>query len=394
MSQPLFINLQSTQTVGALGGLSRSIVIASREAVGGSFTPDAASGLRKINSTDVAAFTTANIAASPALVNAITTVFAGSRKPGFVYILSTGGGALTSAMLNKANIRPRDWSFITLASLSQGISDQATYLSDAATIGTWIQTVQGKIFAFTFSIAAGNVVTNIPATLLKGGALNSNNLVKTIISDSKHVFDDYDPYSEIEDNIVLQWFAFTLYGGVVARSMGSLSDAHDFPYVSGDTYSSTERSFIAAQLLGQYNGAKDLGGSNFVYDTFMNDKNDPPQSKQIESQIAIDFINDYVPVNIRNKFQAAGQNGLPADDSGIQQFSAAVDNFLKDCWQLGAILSSKGSPDYTLVTLTAEQVTQLSPTWQITGEWPAGVVTATIRPFAATHYVTLVFTYL
>ncbi len=391
MSQPLFINILSQQTQGALGGLPRSIVIASREVVAGSFTPNPTSGLYKINSTDLAAFRTANAAASPALVNALVTVFAGSIKPDYVYILSTDGSALASADLAKANIRPREWSFITLVSQTLGISDEATFLSDAATITTWISTVSGKEFVFTFS--AATEFGTLPATLLLTGAINKNNLVKTIISDSFHVLDDFDPYENVYDNIALAWLAFCIYGGSVVRSMGSLSDAHDFPYVAGDAYTTTERSYIAAQNLAQYNDAKDLGGSAFVYDTQMNDENDPPTSKQIESQIAIDFINDYVYVGVRNKYQAAGQsNPLPADEVGVASFSSTVDALLKDTWNLGAILTSKGAPDYVLQTLTVEEMTQLSPNWQTTGIWPLAVK-ATIRPFAATHYVTMLFVY-
>jgi hypothetical protein len=392
MSQSEFIRIQTTVSTGALGSLTRSIVIASRESVTG-FDIDTATGLYKINSSDLAAFVAANEAGSPGLSNAMRTVFAGSIKPDYVYVLSTVGVALTSAMLDKANVRPRDWSIITLASATQGIDDESAFLTDAATVGTWISATSGKLFVFTFSMETGDVnSSSMPATLKKGGAINANNKIKTLISDSKHyIIDEYTP---TYDNTALAWLAFCLYGGAVVRSFGSLSDAHDFAYVSPDEYTTTERNYIAAQLLGQYNGLKDYGNTPFVWDTLLNDENDPPTSRQIESQLAIDFTDDYVKVGVRNRLQAAGQTGLPADQVGINTLYAIVDQLLKDCWNLNCILTTeKGDPDYVLTALSASQVTTLDPTWQQTGEWPSGVIQATIRPYAATHYVTLNFTY-
>lgn len=383
-----FIEILSQATTGTLGALSRSIMIVTREAVTG-FVADAETGLFKIQSTDVAAFEAAN-PSSLGLINSLRTVFAGSIKPDYVYILSSVT-AVTNAMLDKANARPRDWSFITLCSESQGIDDETTYMADLTTIATWATPAKQKIVVHTFSAIEIDEEIALPASLVLGGSINSNANVKTIVSNSSH---ELDVYTTVYDNIALAWLAFVLYGGVISRSWGSLSDAHDFPYILSDSYSQTVRNYIESNSLAQYNGSKDRAGSLFVYDTQMNDGNNPPLSYQIESLAAQYYIDDYSYVYVRNTLQAAGETGLPCDDGGIQKFASLVDKALRDCFDLNLILAKEnGQPDYTLAVKTAAQVTQLAPDWQKTGKWPAGVVIGKIRPFAAAHYVTIVFQY-
>lgn len=389
-----FITIQSTQTVGAIGALPRTIVVASRESVAGGYVPDPITGLYQINASDAQNFINANLTTSPGLTNAVRVAFGGSIQPLFIYILSQPTG-ISNAALSQANINPRNWSFITLASKNLGNGDAVTYLQDAQIIANFVNSDirVGKLFCFTFNIPAGAVVSSMPVALQIGGALNAIGRTKTIISNSLYEDNPY-LYDFVSNNICLAWLAFCLYGGYVVRSMGSLSDAHDFPNISADTYSQTERSFIASQNLGQYNGSKDYGNTPFVFDTQLNDSNNPPQSPQIETQIAIDFINDYVKVGVHNAFQAAGQSGLTADQNGINVLRALVQKLTKDCYDLGAILSTpSGQPAFTVTALTAQQVTQLSPTWQATGVWPAGVIRISIQPFAATHYIVLSFTY-
>ena len=386
-----FITIQSGTTTGALGSLSRSVVLATRETVAG-YTADPVTGLYKINKTDLATFITNN-SAQYGLINALNTVFNQTYTYEYVYILSTGGSgtALTSAMLNQANIRPRDWSFITLVSQNQGYStDSTTYFADLLVIATWAVPTLQKIVVHTYSTEESIGVITLPAQLALGGTIGINNNVKTIVSNSKHtIYLSNVAY----DNIALAWLAYCI-NSAISRSWGSLSDAHDFAYVASDNYSVSSRSIISNASLGQYNGAKDRAGSLFVYDTQMNDANNPPLSKQIESLAATYYIDDYEYVLVHNTFQVAGQLGLPNDDAGIQNVVGVVTKGLKDCFALNLILGkADNSMDATVASLTAAQVDTLSANWRTTGIWPAGVITATIKPFSAGHYITLRFNF-
>lgn len=387
---PNFIQILSQATTGALGGLTRSIVIVTRETVTG-FSPDPVTGLFKIQPTDVTTFNAAN-PSSLALQNSLATIFAGSFQPQWVYILSASAG-ITGALLDTANTRPRDWSFLTLASQGQGLGDSTTYLADLQTLATWAVPTQQKIIVHTFSAEEiyGPGSLSLPATLQLGGAIGSNPNVKTIVSNSKHSF---GAYTTVYDNIALALLAFVLNSGQVSRSWGSLSDAHDFAYVMPDTYSISGRNYINNNSLAQYNGARDRAGSAFVYDSQMNDINNPPLSSLIETLAAEYYIDDYVYVGVHNSLQAVGQIGLSNDDAGIQKFASLVKALLNNCHDLNLILSNAdGSPAFSLAVMTAAQVTALSPNWQATGVWPAGVVVGKILPFGSAKYVTIIFQY-
>lgn len=383
-----FITIESGTTTGVLGALPRAVVLVTRESVSG-YTEDALTGLYKINKTDWTTFIAAN-STKYGLINALNAIFNQSSTYDYVYILSTASAALTSAMLDKANVRPRDWSFLSLVSQTQGISDAVTYFADLLVMGTWATPAKEKIIVNTFSAEESGGVITIPAELALGSAIGSNNNIKTIVSNSKH---DIYGGNYAYDNVALAWLAFCI-NSAVSRSWGSLSDAHDFAYVAADTFSISSRSLIANASLGQYNGAKDRAGSVFVYDTLMNDDVNPPLSKQIETLMAQYYINDYAYVLFHNTYQAAGQTGLSNDDKGIQKGLGTVIKALNDCHDLGLILSKEdNSADFTVKALTAAQVTVLSPNWQTTGVWPAGVYEATIKPFGAAHYVTLRFNF-
>jgi hypothetical protein len=392
-----FITIESSTTQGALGALTRAILFFSREAVA-EFTPDPQTGLIRINSTDLETFITEN-PTSVALINSLTNVFSQNYSPDYVYVLSEPTG-ITTALLNKANKNPRSWSFITVVDQFQGDGEGATggdttaYFNDLETIGSWLTRPLGKLLVHTYSVeqADEDTVITLPTELQSGGSIRENTLIKSIVCNSRHQEDEYADY--VYDNIAVSWMAYNLNGVAVARSWGSLSDSHDYEFVSADTYNQASRSLIENNSLAQYNGAKDRAGSAFVYDTQMNDETAPPETLQIETQTSIFFIEDYVYVYVRNALQAAGQTGLPTDNAGIQKVSGLVNQALKNCYDLGTILSKvDGSPDYSVATLTAAQVTVLSPTWQTTGVWPSGVVVGTIRPFAATHYITINFAF-
>lgn len=395
MSQPQFINLESSTTTGALGALPRAMVLVSRETVTG-FSPAAKTGLIKINSTDLETFSAENDT-SYGLINALITMFEQNYTYDSVYILSTNGSSLTTAMLDKANRDPRSWSFLTLVSQYQGGgnsgSDAATYFADLGVMATWATPTKQKIVVHTYSVEQdGDDPIELPATLQLGGSINSNKNVKTIVSNSQHIIGDAS-YITTYDNIAIAWVAYCI-NSAVSRSWGSLSDAHDFAYVLSDTYSSSSQSVIANNSLAQYNGEKDRAGSVFVYDTQMNDKLNPPLTDQIETLAAGYYIQDYIYVLVHNTFQAGGQLGLPTDDAGIQAVSGVVNQGLRDCTDLNLILlKDDGSPDYSIRTLTATQVTVLSPNWKTTGVWPSGVITATVKRFAADHYITLNFAF-
>jgi hypothetical protein len=177
--------------------------------------------------------------------------------------------------------------------------------------------------------------------------------------------------------------------------MGSLSDCHDLPGVDGDTYDEATRAYIEAQSLAQYNGAKDQGGSLFVYNTTMNDTVNPATTAQVESLIAEDYIDDYVTVFCRNALQAAGETGLEASMKGVNKLYSLVNTALQILWSLGTIqTNTKNNPDYTLKLLSKTQIDGLNPTWQTSGIIPIGSIIGSIRPYAAIHYVTILFNYI
>jgi len=391
MSTENFINIESGTTTGTLGALPRAVLLVTRETVSG-YTADTETGLYKINKTDWTAFISSN-STMYGLINALNAIFNQTYTYDYVYILSTGGSgtALTDAMLDKANIRPRDWSFMSIVSQLQGYNtDAATYFADLAIMGTWATPAKEKIIVHTYSTEESGGVITIPAQLALGSSIGSNGNVKTIVCNSKH--DVYGSNSAY-DNIALAWLAFCVNSSI-SRSWGSLSDAHDFAYVSSDSFSVSSRSLITNASLGQYNGAKDKSGSVFVYDTQMNSGVNPATSKQIESLAAEYYINDYVYVLVHNTYQAAGQLGLTNDDKGIQKVLGTTVKGLKDCHDLNLILSkADNTADMSVAFKTAAEVTVLSPDWQTTGIWPAGVITATIKPFSSTHYITLRFNF-
>ena len=109
------------------------------------------------------------------------------------------------------------------------------------------------------------------------------------------------------NNPILAMLVYVLYGGYVARSVSSLSDAHDFPGALADTFQATFRVTIESNGLCAVQRSKDPGQSAFVFNTQMNDKNDPTQSPQIETKMAQYFGGDFIRVCVRNKLQAAGQ---------------------------------------------------------------------------------------
>ena len=382
-----FITINTNVTTGALGALARIICIVSREAVAG-FTPSATTGLYQINSSDVTTFIAAN-SSSPALCNALNTVFSQSNTPTHVYILSASSG-VTSTELNTANINKRAWSFITLVSAGQGAgADETNYFTDLGVIGVWLTTADGskKLCAHTYSTEEVSSAITLPAALDTDGAIISNNNIKTIVSNSNH---DPDIYTKLYDNIALAWMTYNLYGSAVSRSWGSLSDSHDYAWVSTDTFGNAVRSQILNANLGQYNGAKDQAGSLFVYDTLMNDNTVPPDSLQMESIAAIKYIQDYVYVYVHNSLQAAGQTGLPNDDGGINAALGLAVQALNNCFDLNLILANAaGAADFVAWALTAAEVTVLSPTWKTSGVWPSGVITAQVVPYGAAHYVTI-----
>ena len=396
MSLSNFITIQSISSQGVLGSLPRIPVLVTRETVTG-FTQDPITGLYTINSTDVAAFEAAN-ATKYGLLNAFRVVFAQNYSYPFVYVLSNPTG-IQSADLTKANARPRAWSFLTIVDRYQGDGTggggSANYFADLATIKAWGPASFQKVVVHTYSIeeTAGSIT--LPSELVLGGTIGSDPAFKTIVSNSQSQIATVGGSPVYAyDNIALALLSYVINGPAIARSWGSLSDAHDFLDVSSDTYTSTTRSIIANASLAQYNGAKDRAGSVFVYDTQMNDAVNPPLTDQIEALTAGYYIDDYVYVYVHNALQAAGQTGVPNDDAGIQQILGLVRKALTDCSDLGLILAkADGSPDFAAGSLTAAQVTTRSANWQTTGIWPAGVVFATIKRFSAAHYITISFAF-
>lgn len=386
MSNASFISISSAATTGQLSGLPRRIVHATRETVSG-YTPDSNSGLIAVTADMVEAFKAANPTAY-GIAKFLDTVFAGSVAPDLVYILSTGGTALTSAMLDKANYSPRSWSFLNVGSQTNGMTDSSTFLADCTVASEWCTDAKAKIFFHSWSMIDGGT---LPAALLLGGALTTQKRTMTLVTNQ---YDEIDEYTLVYHNPLLAALVWCLYGGSIARSIGSLSDAHDFEGVNGDTYSAATRAYIAGQSLSQYNGAKDQGGACFVYDTFLNSTQNPPTSMQIETQIAIDYINDYCVITPRNSLIAAGREGVNGDYSGVLEVAALTRAALDTMWKAGAILStSDGKADYALTVLPASGIAALDPAWQTKGVIPVGAIVATIAAYKAIHYYTIKFNY-
>jgi len=392
MSNAKFITIASSSTTGLLGGLPRRIVFATREIITG-YAADALTGLIAVTADMVDAFIADNPSAL-ATAQMLNTVFGGSIVPDMVYILPTGGGALTSAMLNKANYYPRNWSILNVGSQSNGLTDEATYLADCLTASLWCTDATAKIFIMSFSMIDGGT---LPDELLiaggsgEPGALMTQNRTMTLVTNANT---EVSTGVFVYHNPLLAAVVHALYGGNIARSIGSLSDAHDFTGVDGDTYSAATRAYIALNSLAQYNDAKDQGGACFVYDTFLNDDVNPPASLQIETQIAIDYINDYCVITPRNALIAAGRTGVPGDYTGVMEVAALTRAALDTLWKAGAILTNEdGTPAFTLVTKSAAQIAALDPAWQSKGVIPVGAIVATIKPYGAIHYYTISFNF-
>jgi hypothetical protein len=385
-----FINVVAAASTGVLGGLPRSIVCVTRETIAG-YTPDANSGLIRVTSAMAATFKAANPTAY-GTNQFITEAYAGSVQPNEVYILPTGGIALTSAMLDKANYSPRSWSFLTVRSQSNGLTDQATFLADCGTASTWAVPSLSKIFFHSFSMVNSGT---LPAPLLLGGALTTNARTISIITNAyTNVGGGGSGEIDVYQNPLVAALCWCLYGGTPARSIGSLSDCHDLPGVNGDTYNAATRAYIEGQSLMQYNGAKDQAGSLFCYDTFLNSTQNPPTTAQVESIIAEDYIDDFVTVYVRNTLQAAGQTGLEASMKGVAGIYALVNSALTTLWSLGTIQSTPdGAADYALIMLNQAQITALNPAWRSDGVIPVGSIVGNIKAFAAAHYATIKFNF-
>ena len=392
MSNAKFITIASSVTTGLIGSLPRRIVFATRETITG-YTPNAQTGLIAVTSDMV----TALIAANPSALGTaqfLNTVFGGSIVPDIAYILSTGGGALTVAMLNKANYYPRNWSILNVGSKTNGLDDKVTYLADCVTASLWCTDSTAKIFIMSWSMAEDGTLPN--ELLIAGGSgepggLMTQNRTMALVTNANTMV---SAGVYVYHNPLLAALVHALYGGSIARSIGSLSDAHDFTGVNGDTYDAATRAYIALNSLAQYNSAKDQGGANFVYDTFLTDDVNPPTSLQIEAQLAIDYINDYCVITPRNALIAAGRTGVPGDYIGVMEVAALTRAALDTLWKAGAILTNEnGTPAYALITKSAAQIAALDPTWQSKGIIPVGAIIASIKPFAAMHYYTVAFNF-
>ena len=379
-----FLNITSQITQGVTGNLTRSLLIFSREEVTG-FTPDPETGLYQINSTDLDAFETAN-PTSYALINNLQILFGQTYIYSYVYILSDPTG-LTSALLNQANLNPRDWSFITIADRLQGSDSEdesfVNLMSDIDVIATWNTDTIGKILVHTLSLEETDNAITVPSDFLDNGEFRLLR-IKTLISDDKTMLPGSIP---VYHNVFLAVLSFVINGIVLARSWGSFSDAFDFAIIDSDSYSSTVRSYIENNGLGQYNARRDRTGKKFFYNTLTNS-----EDIQIESLTSADYIKDYVYVYINNITTAAGFTGLTNDDAGIQLFVSLIRKALNDCFENGLILSkSNGTIDAKVAFLTAEQVTAIDPSWQSTGVWITGMFVATIRPYSCAHEIQLNF---
>ena len=379
-----FLNITSQITQVVTGNLTSSLLIFSREEVTG-FTPDPETGLYQINSTDLDAFETAN-PTSYALIYNLRIVFGQTYSYDYVYILSDPTG-LTSALLNQANLDPRAWSFITIADRLQGSDPEdpsyVDLMSDIETIALWNTDNIGKILFHTLSLEETDNAIDVPVEFLADGDFRLLR-IKTIISDDKTMLPGSIP---VYHNIALAVLSFVINGIVLARSWGSFSDAYNFAIIDSDSYSSTVRSYIENNGLGQYNARRDRTGKKFFYNTLTNS-----ESIQIESLTSADYIKDYVYVYINNITTAAGFTGLTNDDAGIQLFVSLIRKALQDCFENGLILAKEnGTIDARVSFLTASQVTAIDPSWQSTGFWITGMFVATIKPYSCAHEIQLNF---
>jgi hypothetical protein len=385
-----FIRTISTLTVGALGGLPRSIVAVTRETVTG-FTPDAETGLIKLTPSNYESFVAANDSGAPGICKDVNLVFSGQIKPNEFYVLSTAGSAVTANDLTLANKYPRNWSFLTLSSMTQGVDDYAAFIADAKTINAWCTDAREKLFVFTLSLEPDEFGDyELPSDLsdntqpLRASAPNT----LTLISNR---YTEVDEYTFEWNNPILAMLVFILYGGFISRSAGSLSDAHDFPGALADTFPQSFRTTIESAGLAQYNGAKDVGNSAFVYNTQMNAPSDPPTTPQIETKIAQYFVADYVRVGVRNDLQAAGQPGVVASYSDLLKIFALFVGKLNDCWRVGAIqTNAQGQADFVATLKSEAEISALDPTWQSTGVLPVGAIVAQVRYYSALHYIPFV----
>ena len=387
-----FISIISKATTGLVGSLPRRIVFATRDVITG-VSPDSHSGLIAVTD-DMVDDLIADNTDALATGKFLETVFAGSVVPDFVYILSTGGAALTDEMLDDANYVPRSWSFLNVGSQTNGLDDEVNFLADCVVASEWCTDAKEKIFFHSFSMVDGGTLPDA-LTIDGGGSGGAGDLMTqsrtiSIITDAHDTVDGEDIYH----NPLLAALVFCLYGGQIARSIGSLSDAHDFEGVDSDTYSAATRAYITSQTLAQYNGAKDQGGACFIYDTFFNSTAYPPTSMQLETQIAIDYINDYCVIAPRNSLIAAGRTGVNGDYTGVMEVAALTRSALDTLWKAGAILSNAdGTAAFNLTVKTPVQILALDPAWQSKGVIPVGSIVATIQAYKAIHYYTIAFNY-
>ena len=381
-----FIQVVSQATTGTLGSLPRSMVCVTREVITG-YTPDVNSGLIMVTPAMVADFQVENPDALGTNMF-LDTAFAGTVQDTRVYILSTAGDPLSSSMLNDADYSPRSWSFLTVASQTNGLDDESAFLADCVIASDWCTAAKKKIFFHSFTMVDGDT---LPAALVLGGDLTTNSRTISLITNAST---EVETSTDVYQNPLVAALCWVLYGGSPARSMGSLSDCHDLPGVDGDTYSAATRAYIASQSLAQYNGAQDQGGSLFVYDTTMNCDVYPATTPDIESIIAQDYIDDYVTIFCRNALQTAGQTGLEASMKGVGKLYSLTSTALGILWSLGVISTTdKNAADMTLVMLSKTQIDGLDPSWQTAGVIPIGSIVGNIRAYAATHYATILFNY-
>ena len=381
-----FLTIVSQSTTGALGSLPRSMVVVTREAITG-YDPDSNSGLITITSAMLADFSAENPDAL-GTIKFLETAFAGSAQDTKVYILSTAGESLVSSMLDDANYTPRSWSFLSVASQTNGLDDETDFLADCVVCSDWCTASKKKIFFHSFSMANDGT---LPESLLLGGDLTTNSRTISLITNA---YTAVDLSTDVYHNPLVAALCFVLYGGSPARSMGSLSDCHDLEGVDGDSYNAATRAYIEGQSLAQYNGSKDQGGSLFVFNTTMNCEVYPATSAQVESIIAEDYIDDYVTVFCRNALQAAGETGLEASMKGVNKLYSLTNTALEILWSLGVIkTNTTNSADYTLILKSKTQIDGLNPAWQSEGIIPIGSIVGSIKPYAAIHYATILFNF-
>lgn len=381
-----FLTIDSVSVPGPISYLTRDIVLVTREAVAG-YTPDVASGLIKINKSDLSSFKTQN-PTSYGLIQNLDILFGQSRSKDYAFILSIPAGVASTDLDKAYEADKRAWVFLTFVERYQyggtgsDPTSKANYLTDFGIVAGWLSNDKQKILLNTLSL---ELIADLPPEFETGGTHGLNKWIKTLVSDDIFDMGGEDVYN----NILMAIYGFCISDSRPARSWGSFSDAHDFSIIQADSYSSADKSSYLGNNLSLYNGDKDRAKSLFMYDTFMNGS---PDDLQIETRLAMVDIEDAGYVDVRNALQAAGVRGVPSDNSGIQAVSGIIEKSLDNSYARGLILSKgDGTPDYTLKTLTADQVTGLDPAWQSTGVWPGGVFEAKTKPFGATHYITITF---